>query len=98
MTLTELKYIVAVAREKHFGRAADACYVAQPTLSIGVKKLEEELGVKIFNREGGISLTDAGVVLVEQAVEILEQAKLMKMIAANMGKAIVVAEAIETIN
>ena len=50
MTLTELKYIVAVAREKHFGRAAEACYVSQPTLSVAVKKLEEELDVKLFER------------------------------------------------
>ena len=43
MTLTELKYIVAVARERHFGKAADACFVSQPTLSVAIKKLEEEL-------------------------------------------------------
>ena len=43
MTLTELKYIVAVAREKHFGKAAEACFVSQPTLSVAVKKLEDEL-------------------------------------------------------
>ena len=43
MTLTELKYIVAVARERHFGRAAEACFVSQPTLSVAVKKLEDEL-------------------------------------------------------
>ena len=42
MTLTELKYIVAVARAKHFGHAAEACYVAQPTLSVAIKKLEDE--------------------------------------------------------
>jgi len=48
MTLTELKYIVAVARERHFGRAAEACFVAQPTLSVAVKKLEKKLDVKIF--------------------------------------------------
>jgi LysR family hydrogen peroxide-inducible transcriptional activator len=46
MTLTELKYIVAVARERHFGKAAEACFVSQPTLSVAVKKLEEELDVK----------------------------------------------------
>ena len=50
MTLTELKYIVAVAREKHFGRAAEACFVSQPTLSTQLKKLEEELGVPLFER------------------------------------------------
>ena len=48
MTLTELKYIVAVARAKHFGHAAEACYVAQPTLSVAIKKLEDELGVVLF--------------------------------------------------
>ncbi len=48
MTLTELKYIVAVAREKHFGKAADACHVSQPTLSVAIKKLEEELELKLL--------------------------------------------------
>ena len=43
MTLTELKYIVAVARERHFGRAAEACFVSQPTLSVAIRKLEDEL-------------------------------------------------------
>ena len=50
MTLTELRYIVAVARERHFGRAAETCFVSQPTLSVAVKKLEEELGVTLFER------------------------------------------------
>ena len=52
MTLTELRYIVAVARERHFGRAADACFVSQPTLSVAIKKLEEELNIQIFERSG----------------------------------------------
>ena len=50
MTLTELKYIVAVARDRHFGKAAEACHVSQPTLSVAIKKLEDELEVKLFER------------------------------------------------
>ena len=61
MTLTELKYIVAVAREKHFGRAADACHVSQPTLSVAIKKLEEELDVKLFERNASeVAVTPLG--------------------------------------
>ena len=48
MTLTELRYIVTLAQEQHFGRAAERCFVSQPTLSIAVKKLEDELGVALF--------------------------------------------------
>ena len=59
MTLTELRYIVAVARERHFGRAAEACFVSQPTLSVAVKKLEEELGVTLFERGPGEVTRDA---------------------------------------
>jgi len=51
MTLTELKYIVAVARERHFGKAADACHVSQPTLSVAIKKLEEELDVEVVRAQ-----------------------------------------------
>ncbi|AQZ98021.1 LysR substrate-binding domain-containing protein [Comamonas kerstersii] len=82
MTLTELKYIVAVAREKHFGRAADACYVSQPTLSVAIKKLEEELDVKIFERSAGeVSVTPLGEAIVRQAQSVLEQAAEIKEIA-----------------
>lgn len=82
MTLTELKYIVAVAREKHFGRAAEACFVAQPTLSVAIKKLEEELGVLIFERGGGeVSLTPIGTQIVAQAERVLEQTATIKEIA-----------------
>ncbi len=82
MTLTELKYIVAVARQKHFGHAAEACFVAQPTLSVAIKKLEDELGVVIFERGGTeISMTPLGMKIVAQAELVLEQTAAIKEIA-----------------
>ena len=82
MTLTELKYIIAVARHKHFGHAAEACYVAQPTLSVAIKKLEDELGVIIFERGGiEVSTTLLGAQIVAQAERVLEQTALIKEIA-----------------
>jgi LysR family hydrogen peroxide-inducible transcriptional activator len=82
MTLTELKYIVAVARQKHFGHAAEACFVAQPTLSVAIKKLEDELGVVIFERGGTeISMTPLGAQIVAQAERVLEQTASIKEIA-----------------
>ncbi len=83
MTLTELRYIVAVARERHFGRAAENCFVSQPTLSVAVKKLEEELGVTLFERgPGEVSVTPAGQKVVEQAQRVLEEAARIKELAA----------------
>ncbi len=82
MTLTELKYIVAVAREKHFGRAAEACFVSQPTLSVAIRKLEEELEVKLFERNANeVTLTPLGEEIVRQAQSVLEQAASIKEIA-----------------
>ena len=82
MTLTELKYIVAVAREKHFGKAAEACFVSQPTLSVAVKKLEEELEVKLFERGSGeIAVTPLGADIIRQAQSVLEQAAEIREIA-----------------
>ena len=49
MTLTELRYLVALARERHFGHAAQACNVSQPTLSAAIKKLEEQLGLSLIH-------------------------------------------------
>ena len=67
MTLTELRYIVAVARERHFGRAAESCFVSQPTLSVAVKKLEEELGLVLFERgPGEVSVPPGGQTIVER--------------------------------
>ena len=82
MTLTELKYIVAVARERHFGRAAEACFVSQPTLSVAIKKLEEELDVKLFERGANeVSVTPLGEEIVRQAQQVIEQAASIKDIA-----------------
>ena len=82
MTLTELRYIVAVARERHFGRAAEACYVSQPTLSVAIKKLEEELDVKLFERGATeVSVTPLGAEIVRQAQSVIEQAAAIKDIA-----------------
>jgi LysR family hydrogen peroxide-inducible transcriptional activator len=82
MTLTQLKYVVAVARERHFARAAAACFVSQPTLSVAIKKLEEELGVTLFERgTTDIGLTDVGRQIVTQALQVLEQADAIGEIA-----------------
>lgn len=82
MTLTELRYIVAVAQERHFGRAARRCFVSQPTLSIAIKKLEEELAVSLFDRSSNdIITTEAGERIVAQARKVLEEAELIRHLA-----------------
>jgi LysR family hydrogen peroxide-inducible transcriptional activator len=82
MTLTELKYIVAVARERHFGRAAEACFVSQPTLSVAIRKLEDELGVVLFERGGTeVGITDIGRRVVAQAQRVLEEGANLREIA-----------------
>ena len=73
MTLNELRYIVALARERHFGRAAEAVFISQPTLSVAVKKLEDELGVQLFERtKHDVTPTPVGGRIVEQAQQVLE--------------------------
>lgn len=82
MTLTELKYIVAVARERHFGRAAEACFVSQPTLSVAIRKLEDELGVVLFERGGTeVGITPVGLRVVAQAQRVLEEGANLREIA-----------------
>ena len=84
MTLTELRYIVAVARERHFGRAAKACFVSQPTLSVAVRKLEDELGVALFERRTqSVAVTPAGEAIVAQAQRVLEEAALIHDLATE---------------
>ena len=74
MTLTELKYIVALAQERHFGRAAQKCFVTQPTLSLALAKLEDELGLKLFERnKNEVLLTARGQAIVEQARRVLDE-------------------------
>lgn len=82
MTLNELRYIVSLARERHFGRAAETCCVSQPTLSVAVKKLEEELGVPLFERaKHEISVTPVGTRIIERAHCILDEMEGIKRIA-----------------
>ncbi len=84
MTLTELRYIVTLAQEQHFGRAADRCHVAQPTLSVAVKRLEEELNTAIFERsKSSVYPTPVGEQIVQQAQRVLEQVKAIKDIASK---------------
>ncbi len=84
MTLTELRYIVAVAREHHFGRAAKACFVSQPTLSVAIKKLEDELSVAIFERGSNeVTLTPVGERIVQQAQQTLEASESIKQLALH---------------
>jgi LysR family hydrogen peroxide-inducible transcriptional activator len=86
MTLTELRYIVTLAQEQHFGRAADRCYVSQPTLSIAVKKLEDELGVALFERtKSRVQPTPLGEQIIAQANLVLEQTAAIKDLA-DAGK------------
>ena len=82
MTLTELKYVVAVAEARHFGRAAERSFVSQPSLSAAVKNLEDELGVRIFERgRNEVLVTTIGAQVVAQAKRVLEDAARVKSIA-----------------
>lgn len=84
MTLNELRYIVALAQEQHFGRAAERCFVSQPTLSIAVKKLEDELGIALFERsKSQVFPTPLGERIVDQARRVLEQSAAIKDIASE---------------
>ena len=84
MTLTDLRYIVALARERHFGRAALKCFVTQPTLSVAVKKLEDEFGVSLFERAANeVRVTPVGREVVAQAARTLAEAARVAEIAAQ---------------
>lgn len=82
MTLNELRYIVAVAQELNFRRAAEKAYISQPALSLAIQKLEQELAVRIFERgKSSISVTPAGHAIIEQAQRVLEEAERIREIA-----------------
>lgn len=78
MTLTDLRYLVALARERHFGRAAERCHVSQPTLSIAVKKVEDELGLALFERHRHeVLVTPGGEAIIRQAQRVLEEMEVL---------------------
>ena len=82
MTLNELRYVVAVAQERNFRRAAENCFISQPALSVAIQKLEDELGIQIFERsKTEIVLTNIGNQVVEQAQRVLEEANKVKVLA-----------------
>jgi LysR family hydrogen peroxide-inducible transcriptional activator len=84
MTLTELRYIVAVAQERHFGRASARCFITQPALSLAIQKLEDELGIAVFERhKNDVKPTPVGEKIVEQAQRVLEEADRIKQIATQ---------------
>jgi LysR family hydrogen peroxide-inducible transcriptional activator len=86
MTLNELRYIVAVAQERNFRRAAEKSFISQPALSLAIQKLEKELGLKIFERgKNNISVTPVGTEIVGQAQRTLEEAERIREIA-RQGK------------
>jgi len=82
MTLNELRYVIAVAHERNFGRAAARCFVSQPALSVAIQKLEDELGVALFERgKSEVTVTAVGARIVEQAQRVLEDADQIRDLA-----------------
>ena len=90
MTLSELRFIEALAHEKNFRKAAEKSFVSQPALSLGIKKIEAELGIAIFERSvgagGDVKITPVGQKIVEQAIVVLEQAAKIKDISVGGDK------------
>ncbi len=81
MTFTQLAYIVAIDNCRHFAKAANQCFITQPTLSMQVQKLEEELGLKIFDRtKQPVVPTEAGAAIIEQAKKILGEKNMIEEI------------------
>lgn len=84
MTLTELRYIVTLARERHFGRAAEKCHVSQPTLSVALKKVEQRFDIVLFERSSAeVRLTPLGEQIAWQAERVLEESARLHEIAGQ---------------
>ena len=88
MTLTQLQYIIAVDNHRHFARAAESCFVTQPTLSMQIHKLEEELGVTVFDRSRKpLQPTDIGIKILEQARTVVnEEKRINEIIQQHKGE------------
>lgn len=89
MNLQQLEYIIALNKHRHFGRAAESCDVSQPTLSTMVQKLEEELGVRLFDRSrAAVQPTSVGLRVVEQAERIMHQTAMLSDIVQNESSSV----------
>ena len=84
LSLRALGYLVALAETRHFGKAAELCFVSQPTLSAQLKKMEDQLGVKLVERGQQIRLTDIGERVVERARRVIEEAREIEELARNL--------------
>ncbi|HNM26111.1 MAG TPA: LysR family transcriptional regulator, partial [Saprospiraceae bacterium] len=90
MTLQQLEYAVAVARERHFARAAESCHVTQPTLSMMIQKLEDELGLRLFDRSRQpVSPTREGEVVLERARQILADVSRLRDAVAELRGSVI---------
>ncbi|MFM8487985.1 MAG: LysR family transcriptional regulator, partial [Bacteroidota bacterium] len=87
MNLQQMEYIIAVEQHRHFGKAAAACFVTQPTLSMMIQKLEDELGIAIFERSGKrfTGVTEPGKVVLRIAERILSEAENLKRASAEFA-------------
>ena len=86
MTLNDLRYVVALAQERNFHRAAARCFVSQPALSLAIQKLEDELGVQLFERSrSAVRPTPIGARIVEQAQRVIEEAERIRELARQGG-------------
>ena len=90
MTLSELRFIVALSREKNFRKAAEKTFVSQPALSLGIKKIEQELSLSLFERSvgagGDVKITPIGKQIIDQAIIVLDEVAKIKDLSANGDK------------